>query len=118
MALIAMFQFKKFTSPQSLPASFIKRHITLRGRVVGVVAPGYLQVDHYPIFRVWPRKSEPLLVGVESIQVMGHGMSWLQTVIHNEDIAFAPITADEKMLNCIVTHGVSIIMRFCKYSSR
>lgn len=109
IALRSVRPFKKFTTPQSIPASFIKNHVILHGRVREIDPSGLLKIEHYPIWPLPVHRSSLLPVKIDSIQVMGLSVPWLQTIIKGEQVRFQPISVHDNSLSCIVTREASIL---------
>lgn len=93
---------KKFTSVKSVPASFIKKHVTLHGQVLEIEPSGVLKVNHFPIWPILNQRASLLPIKIDSIQTMGHSTAWLQTVVKGEKIKFQPLIAQDDALSCIV----------------
>jgi hypothetical protein len=112
-----LFQFKKFTSPQEIPRSFLEKHVTLTGKVVSVetsagASPPLLLVDHNPVLGWQLRQSATkcLPVHISSVDILNNGVSWLQHVVVGNYIRFTPLKANPEFLSCIVrSHTVSIL---------
>lgn len=102
IALRSVRPFKKFTSAHSVPKSFMKKHVTLYGRVMTVEPSGVLGVDHFPVWPLPLHNSSLLSVTIDSIEPMGLSASWLQTVVQGEKIKFQPVSIQENSLSCIV----------------
>jgi hypothetical protein len=111
-----VFQFKKFTSPQELPVSFLEKHVTLTGKVVRVeTSPPLLLVDHHPIVAWQLRQSATkcLPVHISSVDILNNGVSWLQHVVVGTDIKITPLKVNTESVSCIVSaNTVSILCCF------
>ncbi|KAK3912245.1 Protein C3orf33-like protein [Frankliniella fusca] len=101
VALRSVRPFKKFSTPQSVPSSFVKKHVTLHGRVMEVEPSGELKVDHFPIWPLPGQSSSLLSVQIDSIQTVGLSTAWLSTVVKGSKIKFQPIAVNDNALSCI-----------------
>ncbi|KAE8738712.1 hypothetical protein FOCC_FOCC015808 [Frankliniella occidentalis] len=101
IALRSVRPFKKFTTPQSLPSSFLKKHITLYGQVIEVEPNGLLKVNHFPIWPLPGQSSSLLPIQIDSIQTVGLSTAWLSTVVKGSKIKFQPIMVQDNALSCI-----------------
>ncbi|KAJ9578856.1 hypothetical protein L9F63_004915 [Diploptera punctata] len=114
VALRSVRPFKKFITPNEIPASFIEKHITLNGKVVrietslGSSSP-LLLVDHQPILASkWRQTTNKCLpVQVSSVDVLNNGVSWLQHIVAGSHIKFTLLKVDPHCVSCIVSSAVT-----------
>lgn len=65
-----LFQATKFTSTAKVPKSFIRKNVTLRGRIENVCLDGTLQIDHMPILRMpWHKFMQSKFVFIDCLQI-------------------------------------------------
>ncbi|XP_011303590.1 uncharacterized protein [Fopius arisanus] len=104
-ALYRIRPFAKFSNPMRVPAQFIKKQTVLRGTAARI-EPGtasVILVDHTPLVPL-PRfgKSKYLPVKIAGVDINGHGISWLSTIVQGNTIEFIPIRKTKDFLDCTV----------------
>lgn len=100
--------FKKFKYPHEIPKSFFKKHVELNGNVMRIDfnPKPVLLVDHHPLLlSAIRRPGQGLKVGVEGIDLMPNGISWLQTIIVGQHIKFTLISQEKEYVTSIVEYG-------------
>ncbi|XP_043273238.1 protein C3orf33 [Venturia canescens] len=105
-ALYRIRPFAKFKRPFDIPSRFIKLRVPLQGEVVRI-EPSHgalLMIDHTPLIRI-PRLGTPQLLSVKvaGVDVTGHGISWLQTVVCGKKVVFIPIARKNEYLDCTIS---------------
>ncbi|XP_014282781.1 protein C3orf33 [Halyomorpha halys] len=104
IALKSVRPFKKFTSPQDIPWSFMDGHLKLNGKVLGVeyFPKPLLVIDHHPIFMSSFRKPNGLLVDIEGVNISGNGISWLKTIVVGTNVDFVLLHKQPSYVSCMV----------------
>ncbi|XP_015591036.1 protein C3orf33 [Cephus cinctus] len=104
-ALYKIRPFAKFTKPFDVPQYFLKSKVPLKGKVVQIQIDNgpLIMVDHKPLIPL-PRlgKSKQLPVKIAGVDVNSNGISWLQTVVNNNEVVFTPLLKDKNWLECTV----------------
>ncbi|XP_072247801.1 protein C3orf33 homolog isoform X2 [Leuresthes tenuis] len=110
----------KFQAASEIPARFIEKNVSLRGKVHSITEKG-IEVDHVPIYLpvLSPLMSKhkdvsPLLVRLAGVELTPEGKMWLQeTLAPAETVWLKLISREEDTLHCLVSHGKGSIWSYC-----
>uniref|UniRef100_A0A3B4T741 TNase-like domain-containing protein n=1 Tax=Seriola dumerili TaxID=41447 RepID=A0A3B4T741_SERDU len=101
----------KFQTASEIPARFIERNVSLRGKVLGITEKG-LEVEHVPIYLpvLSPLLSKhkdvstsPLLVHLAGVELTPEGRVWLQkNLAPAQTVWLKLVTRDDDILHCLV----------------
>ncbi|BES97427.1 Hypothetical protein NTJ_10241 [Nesidiocoris tenuis] len=97
--------FSKFQTPKDVPKSFFDCKMKLTGRVVGFrYLPGetHLLVDHRPVLFARFRSPGALPVQIGGVNISSNGVSWLQTILKDENVDFKLTEPRKEAVSCIV----------------
>ncbi|KAG7470968.1 hypothetical protein MATL_G00119520 [Megalops atlanticus] len=110
----------KFGAASEIPARFIERHVSLRGRVHRVTERG-LEVEHVPINvpllspLLKKRQSDALLdVRLAGVELTEEGWTWLRQQLRpTETVWFRLIRRETEVLDCMVSVSRGIVSNTC-----
>ncbi|XP_048838407.1 protein C3orf33 homolog [Brienomyrus brachyistius] len=110
----------KFGAASEIPAFFVERNVSLRGRVHRVTDKG-LEVEHTPIripvlsSLLGKCRSDSLLdVRLAGVQVTDEGWAWLRDhLTSTETVWFRLIRRDNDTLDCLVSLGRRVAFNMC-----
>ncbi|KAM4566180.1 protein C3orf33 homolog isoform 2-T2 [Odontesthes bonariensis] len=110
----------KFQAAPEIPARFIEKNVSLRGRVHSITEKG-IEVDHVPIYLpvLSPLLSKhkgvsPLLVRLAGVELIPEGKMWLQkNLAPAETVWLKLISREEDTLHCLVSHARGSIWSYC-----
>ncbi|XP_075955954.1 protein C3orf33 homolog isoform X1 [Anarhichas minor] len=104
----------KFQAASEIPARFIERNVSLRGKVHSITERG-LEVEHVPIYLpvVSPFLSEhkggcrsPMLVHLAGVELTPEGRVWLQkNLAPAQTVWLKLISREDDMLHCLVSQS-------------
>ncbi|KAM9318832.1 protein C3orf33 homolog isoform 2-T2 [Pholidichthys leucotaenia] len=104
----------KFQAAQEIPAHFIEKNVSLRGRVHSITDKG-LEVEHVPIYVpvLSPLLSKhnvvstsPLLVHLAGVELTPEGRAWLQTnLAPAQTVWLKIISREDDILHCLVSQS-------------
>ncbi|XP_029028268.1 protein C3orf33 homolog [Betta splendens] len=112
----------KFHAAAEIPARFIERNVSLRGKVHAITDEG-LQVEHLPIYlpgllRLLSKQNgactSPLLVHLVGVELTPEGKIWLQkNVAPAQTVWLKLISREDDILHCLVWHSRRSMWRGC-----
>ncbi|XP_028275893.1 protein C3orf33 homolog [Parambassis ranga] len=112
----------KFQAAHEIPARFIERNVSLRGRVHSVTESG-LEVEHVPIYLpvLTPLLSKrtdvsmsPLLVHLAGVELTPEGVTWLQkNLAPAQTVWLKLITREDDILHCLVSQSKGSLWSCC-----
>ncbi|XP_029922104.1 protein C3orf33 homolog isoform X2 [Myripristis murdjan] len=112
----------KFKAASEIPARFIERNVSLRGKVHGVTEEG-LSVEHVPIHvpGLSPLLSKhkgvcasPLLVHLAGVELTPEGRAWLEENLDPAQLVWLKlISREEDTLHCLVSHSKGSMWSSC-----
>ncbi|XP_018555954.1 protein C3orf33 homolog isoform X2 [Lates calcarifer] len=112
----------KFQAASEIPARFIERNVSLRGKVRSVTERG-LEVEHVPIYLpvLSPLLSKhkgvstsPLLVHLAGVELTPEGRVWLQkTLTPSQTVWLKLISREDDMLHCLVSSSRGSMWSCC-----
>jgi len=92
--------FSKFKRPSDVPNSFINNQCRLTGYVQRIEPNGgILMVEHMPLIPLL-KSDATLPVKIAGVQVSGHGLSWLQTIVAGNKVHFIPMVKNYDNIEC------------------
>lgn len=104
----------KFHAVSEIPARFIERNVSLRGKVHSIAEKG-LEVEHVPIYLpvLSPLLSKhkgvstsPLLVNLAGVELTPEGREWLQKNLAPAQIVWLKlISREDDILHCLVSQS-------------
>ncbi|XP_062860999.1 protein C3orf33 homolog [Trichomycterus rosablanca] len=109
-----------FSSVSEIPAHFIERNVSIRGRVRSVTDRG-LEVEHVPIYvpllsRLLSKRQAvtPLRVGLAGVDLTPQGRDWLvQRLRTDETVWLRLIGRQNDHLHCLVSLGGGSVFKLC-----
>ncbi|XP_036441485.1 protein C3orf33 homolog [Colossoma macropomum] len=110
----------KFSSPSEIPARFIERSISIRGRVRSVTEKG-LEVEHIPIYvpLVSPLLTKrqpvaPLDVRLAGVELTPQGWDWLSERLRPpQTVWLRLISRQDQSLHCLVSVSRGSLFNTC-----
>ncbi|XP_020510655.1 protein C3orf33 homolog isoform X1 [Labrus bergylta] len=112
----------KFQVASEIPARFIERNVSLRGKVHSVSEKG-LEVEHVPIHLpiLSPLLSKhkgvcksPILVHLAGVELTPEGRAWLQkNLTPTQTVWLKLISRENETLHCLVSQSRQGLMRSC-----
>uniref|UniRef100_UPI0037E79C51 protein C3orf33 homolog isoform X2 n=1 Tax=Semicossyphus pulcher TaxID=241346 RepID=UPI0037E79C51 len=112
----------KFQAASEIPARFIERNVSLRGRVHSVTERG-LQVEHVPIYLpvLSPLLSKhkgvptsPMLVHLAGVELTPEGRTWLQkNLAPAQTVWLKLISREDDTLHCLVSQSRGSMWSYC-----
>ncbi|XP_047450000.1 protein C3orf33 homolog isoform X2 [Mugil cephalus] len=112
----------KFQAVHEIPARFIERNVSLRGKVHSITERG-LEVEHVPIYVpvISPLLSKqkdvsapPLLVHLAGVELTPEGRAWLQENLAPAQIVWLKlISREDDRLNCLVSQSRGSLWSCC-----
>ncbi|KAF7653235.1 hypothetical protein LDENG_00085700 [Lucifuga dentata] len=110
----------KFQAATEIPARFIERNVSLRGKVQAITEKG-LEVDHVPIYLpgLSPLLSKhkgvcmsPLVVRLAGVELTPEGRVWLErNLAPDQTVWFKLISREDDILHCLVSRSRQGSMR-------
>ncbi|XP_040902517.1 protein C3orf33 homolog isoform X2 [Toxotes jaculatrix] len=104
----------KFQAASEIPARFIERNVSLRGKVNSITEKG-LEVEHIPIYLpvLSPLLSKhkgasmsPLLVHLAGVELTPEGRVWLQkNLVPTQTVWLKLISREDDILHCLVSQN-------------
>nr|XP_020478073.1 protein C3orf33 homolog isoform X2 [Monopterus albus] len=112
----------KFQAASEIPARFIERNISLRGKVHSITEEG-LKVEHVPIYLpvISPLLSKhrgvcttPLLVHLAGVELTPEGRAWLQKNLAPAQTVWLKLIGREgDILHCLVSQSRGSVWSYC-----
>ncbi|XP_073343869.1 protein C3orf33 homolog isoform X2 [Pagrus major] len=112
----------RFQAASEIPARFIERNVSLRGKVHSVTERG-VQVEHVPIYLplVSPLLSKcrgvlasPMLVHLAGVELTPEGRIWLQkNLTPAQTVWLKLISREEDTLHCLVSQSRGSMWSYC-----
>uniref|UniRef100_A0A3Q3MGP6 Chromosome 3 open reading frame 33 n=1 Tax=Mastacembelus armatus TaxID=205130 RepID=A0A3Q3MGP6_9TELE len=112
----------KFQAASEIPAHFIERNVSLRGKVHSITEKG-LEVEHVPIYlpvlspllsRVKGVSKSPLLVHLAGVELTPEGRVWLQkNLAPAQTVWLKLISREDDMLHCLVSQSRGSVLSQC-----
>ncbi|KAA8594050.1 hypothetical protein FQN60_004884 [Etheostoma spectabile] len=100
----------KFQAASEIPARFIERNISLRGKVHSITERG-LEVEHVPIYL--PVLS-PLLSKHKGVELTPEGRAWLQkNLAPAQTVWLKLISREDDTLHCLVSQSRGLLWSYC-----
>ncbi|XP_017777061.1 PREDICTED: uncharacterized protein LOC108563029 [Nicrophorus vespilloides] len=101
IALRRVRPFSKFKTAKQVPKLFINNGRELTGFVERIEPAGpLLMIQHKPLIQLPGMNKVALPVKVYGVNITGHGVSWLQSIVANNEVTFIPIEKNEKCVSC------------------
>ncbi|KAM8903456.1 protein C3orf33 homolog isoform 1-T1 [Spinachia spinachia] len=104
----------KFQAVSEIPARFIERNISLRGRVHSITERG-LEVEHVPIYvpivssllsKHKGGDTSLMLVHLAGVELTAEGQAWLhKNLAPAQKVWLKPISREDDMLHCLVSQS-------------
>uniref|UniRef100_A0A8P4KLC7 TNase-like domain-containing protein n=1 Tax=Dicentrarchus labrax TaxID=13489 RepID=A0A8P4KLC7_DICLA len=108
--LIPSPQLTKFQAASEIPARFIERNVSLRGKVHSVTERG-VEVEHVPIHV--PVLS-PLLSKHKGVELTPEGRVWLQkNLAPAQTVWLKLISREDDTLHCLVSQSTGSVWSYC-----
>lgn len=111
----------KFQAASEIPARFIERNVSLRGKVHSITDKG-LEVEHIPIYLpvISPLLtkhsgvcSSPLLVHLVGVELTPEGREWLQRNLRPAQTVWLKlISQEDDILHCLVSQSRSMLWSY------
>eukprot|EP00064_Thunnus_orientalis_P010612 superscaffoldBa00001456_g10638 len=111
---LTLVRITKFHAVSEIPARFIERNVSLRGKVHSIAEKG-LEVEHVPIYLpvLSPLLSKhkgvstsPLLVNLAGVELTPEGREWLQKNLAPAQIVWLKlISREDDILHCLVSQS-------------
>uniref|UniRef100_A0A3B4YHF1 TNase-like domain-containing protein n=1 Tax=Seriola lalandi dorsalis TaxID=1841481 RepID=A0A3B4YHF1_SERLL len=111
----------KFQTVSEIPARFIERNVSLRGKVLAITEKG-LEVEHVPIYLpvLSPLLSKhkdvstsPLLVHLAGVELTPEGRVWLQkNLAPAQTVWLKLVTRDDDILHCLVSQSRGLLWSY------
>ncbi|KAB5574658.1 hypothetical protein PHYPO_G00211530 [Pangasianodon hypophthalmus] len=110
----------KFSSPSEIPARFIERNVSIRGKVRSVTERG-LEVEHIPIhvpllssLLTKRQVATPLRVCLAGVDLTPQGRDWLtETLKTDEAVWLRLISRQDESLHCLVSLSGGFLFNTC-----
>ncbi|XP_041656615.1 protein C3orf33 homolog isoform X2 [Cheilinus undulatus] len=112
----------KFQAASEIPARFIERNVSLRGKVHSVTEKG-LEVEHVPIYLpvLSPLLSKhkgmhtsPMLVHLAGVELTPEGRAWLQNnLTPSQTVWLKLISRKNETLHCLVSQSKGSMWSYC-----
>ncbi|XP_029301850.1 protein C3orf33 homolog isoform X2 [Cottoperca gobio] len=112
----------KFQAASEIPARFIERNISLRGKVHSITERG-LEVEHVPIHlpvlsRLLSKRkgvrTSPMLVNLAGVELTPEGWAWLQkNLAPAQTVWLKLISREDDMLHCLVSQSKGSMWSYC-----
>ncbi|KAM6988489.1 protein C3orf33 homolog isoform 2-T2 [Tautogolabrus adspersus] len=112
----------KFQVASEIPARFIERNVSLRGRVHSISERG-LEVEHVPIYLpvLSPLLSKhkgvcksPILVHLAGVELTPEGRAWLQkNLTPTQTVWLKLISRENETLHCLVSLSRGLMRSYC-----
>ncbi|XP_008307782.1 protein C3orf33 homolog isoform X2 [Cynoglossus semilaevis] len=114
----------KFQAASEIPARFIERNVSLRGKVCAVTEKG-LEVEHVPIYLPVlsplfhkPQDTSALLVHLAGVDLTSEGRTWLlENLSPNQIVWFKLISREDHVLHCLVSQN-KVLMWNCSLNEQ
>uniref|UniRef100_A0A3P8WHT5 Uncharacterized protein n=1 Tax=Cynoglossus semilaevis TaxID=244447 RepID=A0A3P8WHT5_CYNSE len=115
----------KFQAASEIPARFIERNVSLRGKVCAVTEKG-LEVEHVPIYLPVlsplfhkPQDTSALLVHLAGVDLTSEGRTWLlENLSPNQIVWFKLISREDHVLHCLVSQNKQVLMWNCSLNEQ
>ncbi|XP_068585457.1 protein C3orf33 homolog isoform X2 [Cebidichthys violaceus] len=111
-----------FQAASEIPARFIERNVSLRGKVHSITERG-LEVEHVPIYLpvVSPFLSRhkggcrsPMLVHLAGVEMTPEGRAWLQkNLAPAQTVWLKLLSREDDMLHCLVSQSRGSMWSYC-----
>ncbi|XP_049923588.1 protein C3orf33 homolog isoform X2 [Epinephelus moara] len=112
----------KFQAASEIPARFIERNVSLRGKVHSITDRG-IEVEHVPIYLpvltplLLKHKgvcTSPMLVHLAGVELTPEGRVWLQkNLAPSQTVWLKLISRDNDMLHCLVSQSRGSMWSYC-----
>ncbi|XP_076002616.1 protein C3orf33 homolog isoform X2 [Genypterus blacodes] len=112
----------QFHAASEIPARFIERNVSLRGKVCTVTEKG-LELEHVPIYvpGLSPLLSRqkgvcvsPLVVHLAGVELTPEGRVWLERhLVPEQRVWFKLISREDNILHCLVSHSRGSMWSYC-----
>ncbi|XP_053177431.1 protein C3orf33 homolog [Scomber japonicus] len=112
----------KFQAASEIPARFIERSVSLRGKVHSIAEKG-LEVEHVPIYLpvISPLLSKhkgvstsPLLVNLAGVELTPEGKEWLhKSLAPAQTVWLKLISREDDILHCLVSQSKGSLWSSC-----
>ncbi|XP_041850061.1 protein C3orf33 homolog isoform X2 [Melanotaenia boesemani] len=112
----------KFQAAHEIPAHFIERNVSLRGKVLSITEKG-IEVEHVPIYlpilspllsKKQDVSTSPLLVHLAGVELTPEGKKWLQTnLAPAEPVWLKLISRKDATLHCLVSQSKGSMWSCC-----
>ncbi|XP_024132524.1 protein C3orf33 homolog isoform X3 [Oryzias melastigma] len=104
----------KFQAAREIPARFIERNVSLRGKVHSITEKG-IEVEHVPIYlpvlstllsKHRDVSTSTMLVHLAGVELTPEGQTWLQNTLAPAQVVWLKlISREDNALHCLVSHS-------------
>ncbi|XP_022911912.1 protein C3orf33 homolog [Onthophagus taurus] len=95
--------FSRFKKPNDIPKRFIKERRELTGIVERIEPNGaLLMINHQPLIPLLGSKTTELPSKIAGVELSGHAISWLQTLVAGNRVTFVPVKKENQFVECQV----------------
>ncbi|XP_071352356.1 protein C3orf33 homolog isoform X2 [Trachinotus anak] len=111
----------KFQTASEIPARFIEKNVSLRGKVCSITEKG-LEVEHIPIYlpvlsplllKHKDVSTSPLLVQLAGVELTPEGRVWLQkNLAPAQTVWLKLISRDNDILHCLVSQSRGLMLSY------
>uniref|UniRef100_A0A672Z7N7 TNase-like domain-containing protein n=1 Tax=Sphaeramia orbicularis TaxID=375764 RepID=A0A672Z7N7_9TELE len=119
---LTLVRITKFQAASEIPARFIEKNVSLRGKVHSITDKG-LEVEHIPIHLpvISPLLtkhsgvcSSPLLVHLVGVEMTPEGKEWLQkNLLPAQTVWLKLISREDDILHCLVSQSRGLLWSCC-----